>query len=113
MQYFNTAGIPNGTYDQALATNPALYPDANVQARDYTAWLPNIAVRQDLNSVLSANASYGRRFGRPDWGPQASNYISNRTTFLGKGYTLQTLVDKVRPEIADCSTPRCATATTA
>jgi iron complex outermembrane receptor protein len=101
MQYYNTAGIPNGSYDQALATNPALYPDATVQARDYTAWLPNIAVRQDLNSVLSANVSYGRRFGRPDWGPQASNYISNRTAFLGKGYTLQTLVDKVRPEIAD------------
>lgn len=101
MQYYNTAGIPDGTYDQALATNPAIYPDATVQARDYTAWLPNIAIRQDLNSVLSANVSYGRRFGRPDWGPQASNYISNRATFLGKGYTLQTLVDKVRPEIAD------------
>jgi iron complex outermembrane receptor protein len=101
MQYYNTIGIPDGTYDQALATNPATYSDATVQARDYTAWLPNIAIRQDLNSVLSANLSYGRRFGRPDWGPQASNYIQNRGVFFAKGYTLQTLVDKVRPEIAD------------
>lgn len=101
MQYYNTIGIPDGTYDQALATNPAVNSDAAVKARDYTAWLPNIAVRHDINAALSANVSYGRRFGRPDWGPQASNFISNQGTFTGKGYTLQTLVDKVRPEIAD------------
>lgn len=101
MQYYNTAGIPDGTYDQALATNPATYPGSDVAARDYAAWLPNVAVRHDINAVLSANVSYGRGFGRPDWGPQASNFISNRAAFLARGYTLQTLVDKVRPEIAD------------
>lgn len=101
MLYYNTAGIPDGTYDQALAFNPAIYPDATVSARDYTAWLPNVAIRHDLNAVLSVNFGYGRRFGRPDWGPQASNYISNRATFLSKGYTLQMLIDKVRPELAD------------
>lgn len=101
MQYYNTAGIPDGTYDQALATNPALNPNATVQARDYNEWLPNIAVRHDINAALSANLSYGRRFGRPDWGPQANNFINNQSAFTSKGYTLQMLVDKVRPEVAD------------
>jgi iron complex outermembrane receptor protein len=101
MIYYNTAGIPDGTYSQALARNPAIYPDATLAASDYAAWLPNIAIRHDLNAALSVNFSYGRRFGRPDWGPQASNYISNRTAFTVRGVTLQTLVDKVRPELAD------------
>lgn len=100
MQYYNTTGIPDGTYQQALATNPATYPGSDVAARNYAAWLPNVAIRHDINAVLSTNVSYGRRFGRPDWGPQASNYIQNRSTFYPK-YTLQDLVDKVRPEIAD------------
>lgn len=103
MRYYNTAGIPDGSYDQALATNPVLNSDANVKARDYTAWLPNVAVRHDINAALSANASYGRRFGRPDWGPQASNFVNpaNFPLFQAAGYKLQDLVDKVRPEIAD------------
>lgn len=101
MSYYNTAGIPDGTYDQALALNPAVYPDAVLSARDYVAWLPNVAIRHDLNSALSMSFSYGRRFGRPDWGPQASNYINNRAAFLAKGFTLQTVVDKVRAELAD------------
>lgn len=100
MQYYNTTGIPDGTYQQALATNPATYPGSDVAARNYAAWLPNVAIRHDINAVLSTNVSYGRRFGRPDWGPQASNYIQNRSTFYPT-YTLQDLVDKVRPEIAD------------
>jgi len=101
MQYYNPAGIPDGTYDQALATNPATYPGTDVVARTYSEWLPNIAIRHDINAALSANISYGRRFGRPDWGPQASNYIQNQGAFAAKNYTLQMLVDKVRPEIAD------------
>lgn len=101
MLYYDTAGIPDGTHGQALALNPAIYPDATLAARDYVAWLPNIAIRHDLNPALSVNFSYGRRFGRPDWGPQASNYISNRTAFTARGFTLQSLVDKVRPELSD------------
>lgn len=101
MQYYNGAGIPNGTLDQALADNPTPYANAFVTAQDYDEFLPNVGVTNDFGDGWSANVSYGRNFGRPDWGPQASNYISNIATFQAKGIALQDLVDKVRPEIAD------------
>ncbi|HEX2841352.1 TonB-dependent receptor [Hyphomicrobium sp.] len=101
MQYYNGAGVPDGTLDDALATNPALLPGASVAAHDYNEFLPNIAITKDFGAGWSANIAYGRNFGRPDWGPQASNYISNRVAFQAKGISLQDLVDKVKPEIAD------------
>lgn len=101
MQYFNGAGVPDGTLDDALATNPALLPGTAVAQHDYNELLPNIAITKDFGAGWSANIAYGRNLGRPDWGPQASNYISNRAAFQAKGITLQDLVDKVKPEIAD------------
>lgn len=102
MRYYNVAGVPDGTLDEALATHPAEYADALVSARDYDEFLPNFGITQEFGNGWSANFSYGRNFGRPDWGPQASNYISNRKVFFtDNGITLQDLVDNVRPEIAD------------
>ena len=101
MLYYNGAGVPNGSLDDALGANPPLIPGTSVVADDYNEYLPNVGVTKDLGGGWSANVSYGRNFGRPDWGPQASNYISNRAAFQSKGITLQDLVDRVRPEIAD------------
>jgi len=102
MHYYNTSGVPDGTLDDALATNPAQYADAFVKARDYNEFLPNFGITKDLGGGWSTNFAYGRNFGRPDWGPQASNYISNRKTFFqDNNISLQDLVDNVRPEIAD------------
>lgn len=102
MRYYRTAGVPNGTLDEALSY-PGLseYSDAFVTARDYNEFLPNFGITNDFGGGWSANFSYGRNFGRPDWGPQASNYISNRTAFQNANIDLQDLVDNVRPEIAD------------
>ncbi|MDD2759280.1 MAG: TonB-dependent receptor [Methylomonas sp.] len=101
MQYYKTAGLPNVPYDQIWAYNPT--PDANAATseKNYGEFLPNFGVRQQFNAEWSASASYGRRFGRPDWGPQASNYISNEAAFVAKGMTLQNLVDRVKPELSD------------
>ena len=102
MHYYRTTGVPDGTLDQALSY-PGLseYSDAFVTARDYNEFLPNFGITNDFGGGWSANFSYGRNFGRPDWGPQASNYISNRTAFQNANIDLQDLVDNVRPEIAD------------
>lgn len=102
MRYYMTAGVPDGTLDKALSY-PGLkeYGDALVAARDYNEFLPNLGITKDFGGGWSTNFAYGRNFGRPDWGPQASNYISNRATFQSKGIDLQDLVDNVRPEIAD------------
>lgn len=101
MQYYNGAGVPDGTLDDALASNPALLPGASVAAHDFNELLPNVSITKDFGGGWSANVAYGRNFGRPDWGPQASNYISNRAAFQARGISLQDLVDRVKPEIAD------------
>ncbi len=101
MQYYNTAGLPNVSYDQVWGYNPTPYADAAVRAKDYAELLPNIGLRHEISPEWSASASYARKFGRPDWGPQASNYINNRAAFQAKGVSLQTLVDKVKPELSD------------
>lgn len=101
MQYYKTAGLPNTSYDQIWAFNPVADANASVAAKHYRELLPNIGIRQALSPAWSASASYGRKFGRPDWGPQASNYISNEAAFLAKGISLQSLVDRVKPEISD------------
>jgi iron complex outermembrane recepter protein len=101
MQYYKTAGLPNVSYDQIWASNPALDSNAAVAVKNYREVLPNIGVRHDFGGAWSASASYGRKFGRPDWGPQASNYISNEAAFVAKGVTLQSLIDRVKPELSD------------
>lgn len=101
MRYYNVTGIPNGTLDQALGANPPEYAGTAVAAHDYNEYLPNVGISNDFGGGWSAGVSYGRNFGRPDWGPQASNYIQNRNAFQAKGITLQDVVDRVRPELAD------------
>lgn len=101
MIYYNTAGVTDGSLDHAIATSSGVLADAYVAAKDYNEFLPNVSVSNDFGYGWSGALSYGRNFGRPDWGPQASNYISNRAAFQAKGFDLQDLVDRVRPEIAD------------
>lgn len=101
MRYYKTAGLPDVSYDQIWGYNPTLDANAAVAAKHHRALLPNIGVRQEISSAWSASASYSRKFGRPDWGPQASNYISNEAAFVAKGVTLQSLVDGVKPELSD------------
>lgn len=101
MQYYDTAGLPNVSYDQVWGYNPTAIADARVKAKDYAELLPNIGVRHEITPEWSASASYARKFGRPDWGPQASNYIGKIATFRAKGISLQDLVDKVKPELSD------------
>jgi len=101
MLYYDTTGVTDGSLGHAIGTSTGLIPNTHVAAEDYTAYLPNISVTNDFGNGWSGNLSYGRNFGRPDWGPQASNFISNRGAFTAQGIDLQKLIDNVRPEIAD------------
>lgn len=101
MQYYNTAGLKDASYDAVWSQNPVAYADALAPAKTYSELLPNLGVRHAFGPAWSGSVSYGRKFGRPDWGPQASNYISSRADFQKYSYTLQTLVDQVKPELSD------------
>jgi len=101
MQYYNTTGLTDASYDAVWTQNPTAYADALMPATTYSELLPNLGLRHTFGPTWSGSIAYGRKFGRPDWGPQAANYISNRTDFQSHGISLQTLVDKVRPELSD------------
>jgi iron complex outermembrane receptor protein len=101
MQYYNTAGLPDVPLDQVWGYNPTADTNAAVAARNYRYYLPNLGIHHDFTRELGGNASYSRKFGRPDWGPQASNFISNEKAFAGKGVALQDLTNRVKPELSD------------
>ena len=101
MQYYKTAGLPNVSYDQVWDYNPTPDVNATVAAKHYGEFLLNVGIRQNLSSEWSVSTSYDRKFGRPDWGPQASNYIKNEAAFIAMGITLEDLVDRVKPELSD------------
>ena len=101
MQYYTSTGVPDVSYTDAFSYGPL--PDANAvaAARYFYEWLPNMGVRQQLSDAWSLNASYSRKYARPDWGPQASTYTGAEAAFLKEGINLQTLMNKIRPELVD------------
>jgi len=101
LQYFNRTGLPDVTYDDVWQFHPT--PDSNAGAPEltYYEWLPNLGVRHRLSEEWSASASYSRKVGRPDWGPQASSFLGAEAAFLAKGITLATLMGRIRPETVD------------
>jgi iron complex outermembrane receptor protein len=101
MQYFSRTGLPDVTYDDVWAFHPAPDANAGAPALTYYEWLPNLGVRHRLSEEWSANASYSRKVGRPDWGPQASSFLGAEAAFLAKGITLATLMGRIRPETVD------------
>jgi iron complex outermembrane receptor protein len=101
LQYFNTAGLPDVGYGDVWSLNPAPNPNARAPELTYYEWLPNLGVRHSLSEEWSASASYSRKVGRPDWGPQASSFLGAEAAFLAKGINLATLMGRIRPETVD------------
>ncbi|QGM46214.1 TonB-dependent receptor [Methylocystis heyeri] len=101
LQYYTTTGLPQVSYTDVFAYAPRPDPNAAVAARTFTDWLPNLGFRQQLSNEWSLNASYSRKTGRPDWGPQASSFTGAEAAFLKRGINMQTLMSKIRPELVD------------
>lgn len=99
--YYNTAGLPDVSYDQIWAYNPSLDPWQQVAAKTTREWLPNLSLRHELRSDLALTSAYSRRIGRADWGPAASNYNSNRAAYVAQGISLQQVFNNLKPEISD------------
>lgn len=101
MQWYNTAGLPNAGYAQIWAYNPTPLSYGHVSPVTYDAFLPNAGISQKINDVLTLDLSYGRKFGRPDWGPESSQYFSYVSNFTSHNVTLQSLMSSLRPELVD------------
>ena len=101
MQYYTTTGLPDVSYTDVFAYAPKPDPNATVAARYFYEWLPNLGVRQQLSNEWSLNASYSRKTGRPDWGPQASGFTGAEAAFLKEGMNMQSVMNKIQPELVD------------
>ncbi len=101
MQYYTTTGLPEASYTDVFAFAPKPDPNATVAARYFYEWLPNLGVRQQLSNEWSVNASYSRKTGRPDWGPQASSFTGAEAAFLKEGINMQSIMNKIQPELID------------
>jgi iron complex outermembrane receptor protein len=98
--YFLTAGLPDTTYDKVLDLSPPVDVGNSAVRRTLTAWLPEAGVTYELTPEWSVRGSIGRTHGRPDWGPQATQFGNNRQAFQAAGVTLQSLFDKLDMELA-------------
>jgi len=96
---YDTAGIPDVSYDAALGMATTIETDASASAKDFNKILPNLGFSYTMNEDLSCYFSYGRNYGM-----SVSLYpyfISQKSNFYKKGITLQDLWDEQELEIAD------------
>ncbi|MEA5088255.1 TonB-dependent receptor [Solidesulfovibrio sp.] len=98
---YNTAGVPDGSYDDVLDT--LLTPNANLSAKKAAkdVWLPNAGISYDLTDQLSARFMYGRTYACPPQGPFYNGYSKYLTKFQAAGITFQSLWDDMKLETAD------------
>ena len=101
LSYFNAAGLPDGSYDGALAANPPRDPWMQIESKDLRTLLPNLSLRYDLTPDTALTAAYGRRVGGTNSGATINTYIANRNAFVSKGVTLQDVIGKLEPEVSD------------
>jgi len=97
--YMNSTGIPDTSYDNAISLSPGAIAGRATTRRDLSVWLPYLGTEVAIDSHWSAHSGLGRTYGRPDWGPQATQYSNNSAAFTKAGMNLQTLFDKLNLEL--------------
>lgn len=96
---YTTGGLGDLSYEEALGLDLPVEEGASARSRRFTVALPNLGMSLILNRSLSAYASYGRNFAM-----SVSLYpffISQKSSFLAEGITLQDLWDRQELETAD------------
>jgi len=94
---FNNSGIPNVSYEDALALNASRDPAASYRARTYEAWLPHFGLSYALTKTITPYVTYGKNYAQPHGFPEFQQIFANsRTAFNTAGLTIQTLVDRVK-----------------
>lgn len=94
---FNNAGIPDVSYNDALALNAPKDPAASYRGATYEAWLPNIGLSYSLTKEITPYITYGKNYAQPHGFPEFQQiFANNRAAFNAAGLTVQTLVDRVK-----------------
>lgn len=95
----NTA--PDMPYGSVFGYNPQPDPAMFSHGRSFHEWLPNLGITHEWSSTTLLRASYGRAYGRQNWGSIASAYTGNRAAFDAAGIRFDEVWSNLRPEISD------------
>jgi iron complex outermembrane recepter protein len=96
---YNTAGIPDTSYEKALDLAAGSDEKASATSKAFDEILPNFGVSWMINENLSGYLSYGRNYGMSV--ALYPYFISQKSSFYQKGICLQDLWDRQELEIAD------------
>lgn len=96
---YNTNGIGDVSYSEALATNPTIDDSASVlYSKTETGLFPNLSLSYLLKQNLTAHVSYGKNYVyHVDIYPY---FNSQKDNFYKKGITFQQIWDKKEMEIS-------------
>lgn len=95
----NTA--PDVSYRSVFDHNPQPDPDMFSRSRTIHEWLPNLGVTYPVSDSTLLRASYGRTYGRQNWGSVAGAFTSNRAAFTAAGLRFDDIWSRLRPEQSD------------
>ena len=93
MTAYNTAGVPDGSYDDILDSGLSINQKLSTNSSMKDVWLPNAGVSFDVTDHLTARFMYGRNYACPPQGPFYNTYKQNMAKLLAKGITLQKFWD--------------------
>lgn len=102
LDFYNTSGIGNVSYDQALALSSGVVSERSASSFSTEEWLPYLALGYDLTPAVTLKASAGRNYGAPSfdvWPVYQSNYAA----FHAKGITADQLWHAMKPETSNAA----------
>ena len=96
---YTTTGIGDISYDEALATNPAIDPNRSaLNEKNFSRVFPNLTLTRFINENTSVYVAYGENYvTHVDIYPY---FISNAQSFIQNGITFQQLWDAREMETA-------------
>ena len=97
---YNTAGIPDASYANALNLATSINPARSVEGRTFYQWLPYFSAVYAVNPDLDAVFAYGRNNGAPAFSSWPSVQM-NIAAFQKAGVTAQRAWDQLAPETSD------------
>ncbi len=92
---------PDVGYESVFSHNPAVDTEKTASGRTFDQWLPNLGISYALTPDTQLRASYGRTYGRQNWGSVSSTFDSNRAAFDAAGVRFDQLWSNLRPELSD------------
>jgi iron complex outermembrane receptor protein len=99
--FYQTAGLPDVSYDRIFDYNPGVDPDMRVRKRVWRFWEPAFSVNHAFEKNMNAYFAYGTGYQFNSWNGQSSAYTNNKAAFRAAGISFDTLWSQLEPERLD------------